>query len=88
MNAADLDRLLHQLSASSPEAPDRIVEGVLSRLGPPAAQVRTAYLAGLASCALGIALAFWIGLTSHPEPEIAPPAFTLLTQGAGPLAAL
>jgi len=89
MREPDLDLLFHQIRESSPEVPRGLVPGVLSHLGPSARQVRTILVAGATSCAVAMLLAALIGATvPPPEIDTAPPEFTLLTRGAGPLASL
>lgn len=88
MNDSDLNSLLRQLRRSAPEPSGQLVEGILSRLGPPSASLRTALYAGAISCALAVALSAWIGSRSSRELPSAPPEFTLLTPGGAPLASL
>lgn len=89
MTPSDLDRLFRQLRETAPETPAGLASGVLSRLGPPTAQVKTVLYAGAASCLVAVALAALIGASVRDAPvETVPPELTLLTRGAGPLASL
>lgn len=88
MNAPDLDRLLGDLRAAAPSAPPGLAASVLDQLGASALQVRQSVRAGAMACLLSILVAAGIALFAVPEKRIeAPPELTLLTRGAGPLAA-
>jgi hypothetical protein len=92
MNEPDLDRLLRQLGRHGERLAPDFASRVLDRLGPSAAQIRSSILAGVACCALAVALsaatAFLAIRGEADAPRALPPELTVLTRGARPLASL
>lgn len=86
MNPSDFESLLDRLRAAAPADPDRLTNGVLSRLGPSTRQTRVAWITGSCACAAAVVVSLIIGASAAKEPvETVPPELTLLSHAANPL---
>jgi hypothetical protein len=90
MDTPDLDLLLHRLHTDRTAAPSSLCGNIISRLGPSAQSVQSAYIAGICACCAAVIISVAISLEVARDAEVvtAPPALSLFSDGAIPFASL